>query len=143
MEKHREKLCPRSQDALSWKLRLPWEQRQPGVIRLEENLRLRGGNAEIFSRKAWPRETPDSSSTLLQGRDKPPTDKNSALKLSDLKLNVEIAEDEAFARVVATTSAPVSAASDWTCRVLVGGLKPGRVYWYRFTDSEGSWQPCW
>ncbi|MGA8431511.1 MAG: alkaline phosphatase D family protein [Candidatus Sulfotelmatobacter sp.] len=79
---------------------------------------------------------PDSSSVLLWTR-RPPTDKNSALKLSDLKLNVEVAEDEAFARVVATTSAPVSAASDWTCRVLVGGLKPGRVYWYRFTDSEG------
>ena len=27
-------------------------------------------------------------------------------------------------RVVATALAPVSAASDWTCRVLVGGLKP-------------------
>ena len=31
----------------------------------------------------------------------------------------------------------ISAASDWTCRILVGGLKPSRVYWYRFTDSEG------
>jgi alkaline phosphatase D len=38
---------------------------------------------------------------------------------------------------VATAAAPVSGASDWTCRVLVGGLKPSRVYWYRFTDSEG------
>jgi alkaline phosphatase D len=27
------------------------------------------------------------------------------------------------------------------CRVLVGGLKPSRVYWYRFTDSEVPWQP--
>ena len=42
-----------------------------------------------------------------------------------------------FTRVVATAAAPVSAASDWTCRVLVGGLKPSRVYWYRFTDPEG------
>jgi alkaline phosphatase D len=54
-----------------------------------------------------------------------------------LKLNVEVSEDELFTRVVATAAAPVSAASDWTCRVLVGGLKPNRVYWYRFTDSEG------
>ena len=54
------------------------------------------------------------------------------------KLNVEVAEDESFERVVATTATQVSAASDWTCRVLVGGLKPAHVYWYRFTDGEGN-----
>src|SRR5579884_2745151 len=53
-------------------------------------------------------------------------------------LTVEVAEDEAFRRVVAKASAPVSAESDWTTRVLVGHLKPSRVYWYRFTDSEGN-----
>ena len=58
-----------------------------------------------------------------------------------VKLHVEVAEDETFDRVVATALAPVSAASDWTCRVLVGGLKPGRVYWYRFTDSDRLRQP--
>src|SRR5204862_315618 len=35
-------------------------------------------------------------------------------------------------------SAPVSAESDWTTRVLVGHLKPARVYWYRFADGEGN-----
>ena len=53
-------------------------------------------------------------------------------------LTVEVAEDEGFRRVVAQAPAPVSAASDWTSRVLVGGLKPAHVYWYRFTDSEGN-----
>jgi alkaline phosphatase D len=53
-------------------------------------------------------------------------------------LTVEVAEDEAFRRVVAQAPAPVLAASDWTTRVLVGGLKPARVYWYRFTDSDGN-----
>lgn len=53
-------------------------------------------------------------------------------------LSVEVAEDQAFRRVVARTEAPVSAAADWTTRVLVGGLKPARVYWYRFVDSEGN-----
>lgn len=53
-------------------------------------------------------------------------------------LTVEIAEDEAFGRVVAQAAAPVSASSDWTTRVLVGGLKPAHVYWYRFTDSDGN-----
>ena len=53
-------------------------------------------------------------------------------------LTVEVAEDAAFKRVVATAPAPVSAASDWTSRVLVGRLKPAREYWYRFTDEEGN-----
>ena len=56
-------------------------------------------------------------------------------------LTVEVAEDEAFRRVVAHAPAPVSAASDWTTRVLVGGLKPSRTYWYRFTDARREWQP--
>ena len=53
-------------------------------------------------------------------------------------LTVEVAEDEAFRRVVAYAPAPVSEASDWTTRVLVGGLKPSRTYWYRFTDAQGN-----
>ena len=82
---------------------------------------------------------PDSNSVLLWTR-RPPAEKpgeNSSLKLNVIKLNVEVAEDAQFTRVVATAAAAVSAASDWTCRVLVGGLKPSRVYWYRFADSEG------
>src|ERR1041384_5318649 len=53
-------------------------------------------------------------------------------------LTVEVAEDEAFRRVVAHAKAPVSSAADWTVRVLVGGLKPARTYWYRFTDADGN-----
>jgi alkaline phosphatase D len=53
-------------------------------------------------------------------------------------LTVEIAEDQAFNRVVAHAPAPVSAATDWTSRVLVGGLKPAHTYWYRFTDAQGN-----
>ena len=53
-------------------------------------------------------------------------------------LTVEVAEDEAFRRVIAKAPAPVSAAADWTARVLVGGLKPSRVYWYRFADADGN-----
>jgi alkaline phosphatase D len=54
------------------------------------------------------------------------------------RLTVEVAEDPAFERVIAHVSARVSAESDWTSRVLVGGLKPAHTYWYRFTDSEGN-----
>ncbi len=74
---------------------------------------------------------PESSSVLLWTR-RPPIEGNSIARLS-----VEVAEDSAFDHVVVTSSAPVSAEADWTCRILVGGLKPGQVYWYRFTDLNG------
>jgi alkaline phosphatase D len=74
---------------------------------------------------------PDSRSVLLWTRREFPGRPSSA------RLTLEVAEDEAFQRVVATAPALVSAASDWTCRVLVGKLRPARVYWYRFTDAQG------
>ena len=74
---------------------------------------------------------PESDSVLLWTR-RPPREGNVSQKV-----NVEVAEDESFTRVVASAEAPVVEASDWTCRVLVGGLKPARVYWYRFTDAAG------
>lgn len=53
-------------------------------------------------------------------------------------LLVEVAEDAAFTRVIATTAAPVLAQADWTCRVLVGDLAPAGEYWYRFIDEDGN-----
>jgi alkaline phosphatase D len=53
-------------------------------------------------------------------------------------LTVEVAEDAEFQRVVAHAQTPVSSAADWTARVLIGGLKPARTYWYRFTDADGN-----
>ena len=52
-------------------------------------------------------------------------------------LTVEVAEDEAF-RTSSPQRPPVSRAADWTCRVLVAGLKPASTYWYRFTDADGN-----
>ena len=101
------------------------------------------GNTFAASRVAW-RECrerypqgvasgdPDQDSVLLWTRY--PAD--SAVKMK--QLHVEVAEDASFRHVVADGSAHVSAASDWTCRVLIGGLKPSREYWYRFTDGEGN-----
>ncbi|MBV8516448.1 MAG: alkaline phosphatase D family protein [Acidobacteria bacterium] len=53
-------------------------------------------------------------------------------------LTVEVAEDQAFHRVIAHAQAPVASASDWTTRVLIGALKPAHTYWYRFTDADGN-----
>ncbi len=75
---------------------------------------------------------PDSESVLLWTRC-PPRDAESVARLT-----VEVAEDDAFSRVVATAETPVVEASDCTVRVLVGGLRPSSVYWYRFTDTHGN-----
>jgi alkaline phosphatase D len=75
---------------------------------------------------------PESGSVLLWTR-RPPTARGAAERLI-----VEVAEDLGFTRVVATAEAPVSEASDWTCRVLAVGLHPAHVYWYRFTDAQGN-----
>src|SRR5580765_6683589 len=74
---------------------------------------------------------PDSNSVLLWTRRAPqPTPAQ--------ELTVEVALDQTFQRVIATQKVSISAEADWTCRVLVGGLKPAQIYWYRFTDPEGS-----
>ena len=54
------------------------------------------------------------------------------------RLMVEVAGDEAFARIVARGDVEVSAATDWTCRFLAAGLMPAREYWYRFVDEAGN-----
>jgi alkaline phosphatase D len=75
---------------------------------------------------------PESQSVLLWTR-RPPTKGGKTVD----KLTVEVAADESFTRVVAAAGALISATSDWTCRVLVGGLKPSGIYWYRFSEGEG------
>jgi alkaline phosphatase D len=52
-------------------------------------------------------------------------------------VTLEVAEDRNFKRLVARAKTRMSAASDWTCRVLVGGLSPSTEYWYRFADTNG------
>src|SRR5262245_26577579 len=57
---------------------------------------------------------PDPDSVLLWTR-RPPLNGDAAKQVT-----VEVAEDEGFARVVATAQARLTEASDWTCRVLAG-----------------------
>ena len=61
---------------------------------------------------------PDSSSVLLWTRC-PQAEKSSAAEV-----RVEVSEDQSFRHVVARAITTVSASSDWTSRVLVGGLQP-------------------
>lgn len=75
---------------------------------------------------------PDDNSVLLWTR------RPYAAGHTSATLRVEVAQDPEFTKVIATTAARVSAASDWTCRVLVGQLPSAREYWYRFVDDEGN-----
>ena len=72
---------------------------------------------------------PQGDSVILWTRRPPGPDGKPA------RLTVEVAEDEAFQRVVAAAPAPSSA--DWTVRVMAGGLEPSREYWYRFVGADG------
>ena len=74
---------------------------------------------------------PDEHSVILWTR-RPFSGRNRA------HLVAEVSLDPAFRSVVARVAAPVLAESDWTCRVLVAGLQPATVYWYRFTDEAGN-----
>ena len=74
---------------------------------------------------------PTSDGVILWTR-RPPVGDSSASSLA-----VEISDDAQFQRIVSKARAPVSASNDWTCRVLVAGLLPGREYWYRFSDEHG------
>lgn len=74
---------------------------------------------------------PDAGSVILWTRC-PPATGNTAPKLT-----VEVSEDDAFRKVVATAAAQPLADNDWTVRVLAAGLKPATTYWYRFTDAHG------
>ena len=53
-------------------------------------------------------------------------------------LHLEVARDPEFREVIATSTVEISIDADWTCRAVVGGLRPRREYWYRFADENGS-----
>lgn len=75
---------------------------------------------------------PQSDSVLLWTR-RAPLNGQSAHRLT-----LEVSEDAGFGQVIASARAPLSEAADWTCRVLVGALKPSSLYWYRFIDEHGN-----
>src|SRR2546423_13208162 len=75
---------------------------------------------------------PDSTSVLLWTR------YSNKGTNAPVELQLEVAEDVDFKRVVVAATTHASPAADWTCRVLAGGLKPAHVYWYRFADKDGN-----
>jgi alkaline phosphatase D len=60
---------------------------------------------------------------------------------ADASLTAEMSDRPGFERVIAGGTAPVRAASDFTARVTVTGLEPGRWYYYRFVSPDGAISP--
>ena len=74
---------------------------------------------------------PDDHSVILWTRVAPdPSGKQVMVEL-------ELAEGADFQSVLVRRHILLSSDTDWTCRVLAGGLAPRRIYWYRFTDANG------
>ena len=57
------------------------------------------------------------------------------------ELRVELAETPDFARVVAGGAQITGAWRDFTAKITVAGLAPGRVYHYRFVAPDGGFSP--
>lgn len=58
--------------------------------------------------------------------------------LGETRLKVEVAEDDAFTRIVANGEAVARPGADFCARTRVDGLRPGRWYHYRFAAPDGT-----
>ena len=78
---------------------------------------------------------PASDSMLLWTRYVP------SASVDDVRLDVEVALDADFARVVTGGSVRAGAHRDWTAKLTVDGLQPRTTYWYRFIAPDGAKSP--
>ncbi len=60
---------------------------------------------------------------------------------SEVDLQVEVSTDTLFSRIVAQGAALALPERDHTARVTIGGLEPGRWYFYRFVAPDGQTSP--
>jgi len=56
-------------------------------------------------------------------------------------LRAEVAEEPGFGRIVARAEGAATLAKDWTAKLRVTGLTPGRWYFYRFVGPDGGVSP--
>lgn len=64
-----------------------------------------------------------------------------AIDTNVIRLEVELALDPDFTKVVSGGAVRTGPYRDWTAKVTVDGLKPGTVYWYRFIAPDGAKSP--
>ena len=95
--------------------------------------------AEILGAKGFTHNVasgePGADSMLLWTRYVP------AIGDNQVRLDVEVAREPDFAKVLSGASVRTGAYRDWTAKVTVDGLQPGTVYWYRFIAPDGSKSP--
>ncbi|HTU64983.1 MAG TPA: alkaline phosphatase D family protein [Steroidobacteraceae bacterium] len=77
---------------------------------------------------------PAPTSVILWTR-RPPGQPDPAAAVA---LLLQVAADPDFRKIVASDETLLTAQTDYTCRFLVGGLKPATEYWYRFIDGTGA-----
>jgi alkaline phosphatase D len=78
---------------------------------------------------------PASDSMLLWTRYVP------AAPIDEVRLDVELALDPEFRRVVAGGSVRTGIYKDWTAKLTVDDLQPRTTYWYRFIAPDGGQSP--
>jgi alkaline phosphatase D len=104
---------------LTWGETLPWRSRERFTERRDLFAQgVASGDPHPDSVLLWTRASAGGSAAVVP-------------------LTVEVAEDAAFERVVASELVRALLEADHTCRVLVGGLSPARTYWYRFIGPDG------
>lgn len=59
----------------------------------------------------------------------------------EVRLQAEMALDQAFTRVVGGAMVRTGAYRDWTAKLTIDGLQPGTTYYYRFIAPDGSHSP--
>jgi alkaline phosphatase D len=95
--------------------------------------------AELLSAKGFTHNVasgePASDSMLLWTRYVP------AASVDEVRLDVELALDPEFTRVVSGASVRAAAHRDWTAKITVDGLQPRTSYWYRFIAPDGGKSP--
>jgi alkaline phosphatase D len=95
--------------------------------------------AEIVGAKGFTHNVasgePGSDSMLLWTRYVP------SASVDEVRLDVELALDADFARVVSGGSVRTGAYRDWTAKLTVDRLQPRTTYWYRFVAPDGSKSP--
>ncbi|RYG32652.1 MAG: alkaline phosphatase [Burkholderiales bacterium] len=80
---------------------------------------------------------PDANSVVLWTRLSPdPMAPDFGMPQSAVFVQWEVAEDDRFNRIVRSGEEEAHAGSAFSIHAEVGGLKPGRTYWYRFTSGN-------
>jgi alkaline phosphatase D len=99
----------------------------------------RGLAAELLGAKGFTHNVasgePGPDSMLLWTRYVP------AIGDNPIRLDVEVALDPEFSKVVSGGVTRTGAYRDWTAKITVDGLKPGTVYWYRFVAPDDGKSP--